>query len=406
MKKRSVIESMSKKELLTERSESLQLLKSFENFIDCYDNNFVNYQNEFKKLIKARDEYFSFFERSLKFKFIEETKGIFNVIKDTKIHIVFTPKIEKQILTKFSNIHKIIKNLSEISNNLQLDNHKLFSSYSIKQYDYSNNVFVNFEEVNLLPFGQSYGDGLISEVPKLYQKLLIPKDTKEEIYDLQSINSNPVNKKKKEIIYDLESIKTPEKKEKKLTTKVDYSVSLSSFTDRSLKFLSKLDITPNNLCRFQSKDFLTKKYFIKCYDTEKDKYQPYLRTIEICLRKIEKRKVKTTNSGYVYVLTNKSLPENVYKIGSTYGLPEERAEELTGTGHIEPFKVIFKIKIINAEYYEKSIHKIFQKFRVKKNREFFKTDIQLIKDCLNIILKTSEGEKKKLNLSKINKQLI
>ena len=387
MKKRSVIESMSKKELLTERSESLQLLKSFENFIDCYDNNFVNYQNEFKKLIKARDEYFSFFEQSLKFKFIEEIKGIFNVIKDTKIHIVFTPKIEKQILTKFSNIHKIIKNLSEISNNLQLDNHKLFSSYSIKQYDYSNNVFVNFEEVNLLPFGQSYGEGLISEVPKQYQKLLIPKDTKEEIYDL-------------------ESIKIPEKKEKKLTTKVDYSVSLSSFTDRSLKFLSKLDITPNNLCRFQSKDFLTKKYFIKCYDTEKDKYQPYLRTIEICLRKIEKRKVKTTNSGYVYVLTNKSLPENVYKIGSTYGLPEERAEELTGTGHIEPFKVIFKIKIINAEYYEKSIHKIFQKFRVKKNREFFKTDIQLIKDCLNMILKTTEGGKKKLNLSKINKQLI
>ena len=127
MKKRSVIESMSKKELLTERSESLQLLKSFANFIDCYDNNFVNYQNEFKKLIKARDEYFSFFEQSLKFKFIEETKGIFNVIKDTKIHIVFTPKIEKQILTKFSNINKIIKNLSEISNNLQLDNHKLFS---------------------------------------------------------------------------------------------------------------------------------------------------------------------------------------------------------------------------------------------------------------------------------------
>ena len=47
-----------------------------------------------------------------------------------------------------------------------------------------------------------------------------------------------------------------------------------------------------------------------------------------------------------------------------------------------------------------------KKFRVKKNREFFKTDIQLIKDCLNMILTTTEGGKKKLNLSKINKQLI
>jgi hypothetical protein len=41
----------------------------------------------------------------------------------------------------------------------------------------------------------------------------------------------------------------------------------------------------------------------------------------------------------------------------------------------------------------------------KKNREFFQTDFQLIKDYLNMILKTTEEGKKKLNLNKINKQL-
>ena len=62
---------------------------------------------------------------------------------------------------------------------------------------------------------------------------------------------------------------------------------------------------------------------------------------------------------------------NIYKIGSTYGLPDERAEELTGTGHLYPFKVEFFIEITDAEYYEKLIHRALNKYRVNKNREFF-----------------------------------
>ena len=41
----------------------------------------------------------------------------------------------------------------------------------------------------------------------------------------------------------------------------------------------------------------------------------------------------------------------------------------------------------------------------QENEHQFKDKV-LIKDCLNMILKTTEGGKKKLNLSKINKQLI
>ena len=37
--------------------------------------------------------------------------------------------------------------------------------------------------------------------------------------------------------------------------------------------------------------------------------------------------------------------QNTFKIGSTYGDPDDRAEELTGTGHLYPFKTVFKIKI-------------------------------------------------------------
>ena len=100
-----------------------------------------------------------------------------------------------------------------------------------------------------------------------------------------------------------------------------------------------------------------------------EKTDKELRKIELIQRARKKGKEKIENIGYVYVLSNKAYPK-IYKIGSTYGLPEERAEELTGTGHLMPFKVEAQIKIRSAEYYEKKIHSILGNYRVKQNREF------------------------------------
>ena len=142
----------------------------------------------------------------------------------------------------------------------------------------------------------------------------------------------------------------------------------------------------------------------------KDLYEEYLgiyerknRKIELIKRSRTREKTKSENVGYVYVLSNESLPPNTYKIGSTYGLPEERAEDLTGTGHITPFKVVGKIKVQSAEYYEKSIHKILQDYRVKK--EFFKLDLKKIKDCLKQVSELSDKGEKKLTLSDLKKRI-
>ena len=105
------------------------------------------------------------------------------------------------------------------------------------------------------------------------------------------------------------------------------------------------------------------------------------------------------------MLSNESLPPNTYKIGSTYGLPEERAEELTGTGHLTPFKVVNKIKIQSAEYYEKSIHKLLNKYRVKDNREFFEVEANKIKDCLQQVSILSEKGQKKVALADLKKKI-
>ena len=95
----------------------------------------------------------------------------------------------------------------------------------------------------------------------------------------------------------------------------------------------------------------------------------------------------------------------MYKIGSTYGLPEERAEELSGTNVPDPWTVTAKIKIKDAEYYEKQIHKILAEFRYKKGREFFKADINKIKDCLKQVSDVTEKGSLKLKFSQLQKKI-
>jgi len=103
-------------------------------------------------------------------------------------------------------------------------------------------------------------------------------------------------------------------------------------------------------------------------------------------------------------LYNEAYPKT-YKIGSTYILPEKRAEELTGTGHLTAFKVVFKIKIQSAEYYEKNIHKLLNNWRVKKGREFFELELDKIKDCLKQISVLSDKGKKKIEYKTLKNKI-
>lgn len=130
----------------------------------------------------------------------------------------------------------------------------------------------------------------------------------------------------------------------------------------------------------------------------------FLRKIELIERASIKQKEKTENAGYVYVLSNEAYP-NIYKIGSTYSLPEERAEELTGTGHLTPFKVVAKIQIKSAEYYERSIHKLLNDYRVKQGREFFKLELNKIKYYLDKISEISNKGEVKVKINDLEKQL-
>jgi hypothetical protein len=76
-------------------------------------------------------------------------------------------------------------------------------------------------------------------------------------------------------------------------------------------------------------------------------------------------------NGYVYILTNASMPDLI-KIGKTARDSRERAKELSKTSVPTPFKVAFEIFSFDYEQLEKNIHNELADFRINPNREFFR----------------------------------
>ena len=116
---------------------------------------------------------------------------------------------------------------------------------------------------------------------------------------------------------------------------------------------------------------IRKDFYLKYFSLAIEALNRVLRKIELLIRSKIKQKQKFDDTGTVYLLSNPAYKKpSLYKIGSTYRLIEERIEELNSeTGVAYPFELEYKIKIKNAEYYEKAIHKLFKKYRHRKNKE-------------------------------------
>jgi hypothetical protein len=134
---------------------------------------------------------------------------------------------------------------------------------------------------------------------------------------------------------------------------------------------------------------------------------PKLRKLELLLRAKIKSKKKFDNVGIIYVLSNPAYNDPfLYKIGSTYQLVEERVEQLNSeTGVAHPFKLEFKVRTKDAEYYEKTIHKLLKKFRFRKNKEYFDLNLKDIKYVLKEVCSLSDKGKKKIQLQTLQKKI-
>lgn len=83
-------------------------------------------------------------------------------------------------------------------------------------------------------------------------------------------------------------------------------------------------------------------------------------------------------NGWVYVLSNKSMPD-IYKVGLTTTHPKKRAKELSSsTGVPEEFEIVRAFISENPSKDEAAIHKELARYRVNQGREFFRCPLKKI----------------------------
>lgn len=80
------------------------------------------------------------------------------------------------------------------------------------------------------------------------------------------------------------------------------------------------------------------------------------------------------SNGYVYVLSNPSMP-GLLKIGRSINGGKKRASEIYQTGVPTPFYLEFEILVDDPAYIESAVHEKLSDRRVNGSREFFKADV-------------------------------
>ncbi len=115
--------------------------------------------------------------------------------------------------------------------------------------------------------------------------------------------------------------------------------------------------------------------------------------------KLEKNISLTTNQlGFIYIMSNPSFPY-LLKIGKTTRTTIERAKEISSSSGVPtPFKIDYEIMTPSLDVAEKNILKQLDKYRHRKEREFFKLPLNqaiiIAKEEIIRLLETDIGSLK------------
>lgn len=93
------------------------------------------------------------------------------------------------------------------------------------------------------------------------------------------------------------------------------------------------------------------------------------------------------NNGFIYILSKREEPE-ILKIGMTHRSVEQRVKEInSATGVLFPYSARGVFKVINPSEAEKAIFDELARYRIRKDREFFKIEyrhaMKIIKELLH-----------------------
>lgn len=101
-------------------------------------------------------------------------------------------------------------------------------------------------------------------------------------------------------------------------------------------------------------------------------WKTYCETGAVLEPKIQTKAEKKTKEGEVYIMTNPSFKNGIYKIGHSYDY-KKRIKELFTNGVPTPFEAIAVVFFPDCEAVENLFHEYLQSKgeRILKNREFF-----------------------------------
>jgi hypothetical protein len=105
----------------------------------------------------------------------------------------------------------------------------------------------------------------------------------------------------------------------------------------------------------------------------------------------EEEGFREKNAGFIYILRNPTMDENIFKIGLTKNEVAERVKQLSKTSVPDKFYKSQEWNVKDCIRAEKEIHQILNEYRVDPRREFFKIKydkaISVIKDVVDRINK-------------------
>lgn len=87
--------------------------------------------------------------------------------------------------------------------------------------------------------------------------------------------------------------------------------------------------------------------------------------------------------GIIYILKNEAMPDYI-KIGKTHNITR-RIQDLDWTNIPLPFKCYYAAKVKDINFAENKIHAIFEDYRARSNREFFKVNPEHVVAAIKLI---------------------
>lgn len=104
--------------------------------------------------------------------------------------------------------------------------------------------------------------------------------------------------------------------------------------------------------------------------------------------------------GFIYILSNNSLKDNLFKIGKTGKETSNRTKQLSSSTSIpENFEIEGEFDFSDINWAEKKVHSALSKYRPNKRKEFFNCSFDIAKQVI-IELQIIDKEKQINNLKK------